>query len=161
MSDLDAIALQFKAEEHHDAAAAAARVEEFVGATSPEAPEPSPEQQKAAEEKAQLAALEEVIKGQLPKVCAIAWGLIDGMAVKYAGPQYAQTPEERAALAEATVPVVLKYLPKDLTWLANTPEGALLLTAGTIYAFKLLAPAPAPAPELAAAPTTAPPGPSA
>lgn len=148
-ADLNLLALKSQADEHADNAGAAKRLEDFQNATAPGAPVgPTPEEEKAAADKAQLKAMEEVIMGQLPKVCAVVWGMIDKLAIQYAGPQYAQTPEERANLAQATVPVVLKYLPKDLSWLATTPEGALILTAGTIYAFKFALGEPAKLPEV-------------
>lgn len=137
-ADLQRIALQARADEHHDAAAAQARVEDFVGTQAPAAVPQTPEEEAAAQEKAQSAALEAMVKAQLPRVCAVLWGIIDTAAVKFAGPEYALSPSERADLAEATAPVVLKYIPKDLAFLANTPEGALILTAAVIYGAKVM-----------------------
>lgn len=154
MSDgaLQKLALQAQADEYADSRAAAERLEEFqAGAPTPQ-PELTPEQQAEAESKAQAAALEKIFSAQLPRVCAVAWGVLDALAVKYAGSEFALTPAERGDLVDATVPVVLKYLPKDLTWLVNTPEGALLTTAAVIYGAKMMA-----APSAPAAPSASPP----
>ena len=127
-------ALEWQAEE----AAAARGVDAKVQALNePAAPPATPEAQQQAEQAAQLAA---VVEAQLPKLCGVAWALVDRLVQQFAGGEFALSPDERQQLAEATVPVVHKYMPKGMDWLTTTPEGALALTAGMIYGFKALAP---------------------
>ena len=131
-------ALEWLAEEAHAARAVDAKVAELQA--PPPAPPQTPEQAAQAAQAAQLAA---VVEAQLPKICGVAWAIVDRLVQSMAGSELALTAEERAQLAEATVPVVNKYLPQGMGWLTTTPEGALVMTAGMIYGFKMLAPAQA------------------
>jgi hypothetical protein len=141
-------ALEWQAEE----AAAARGVEAKVEALQDSTPKPpaSPQEEQAA----QLAA---VVEAQLPQLAGVAWTVIDRLVQQFAGEGFALTPEERQQLAAATVPVVAKWTPQGMGWLTTTPEGALVLTAGMIYGFKVLSPgaqqpeAPSPAPSGATA----------
>ncbi len=143
-ADLRAVGIQFQADEHADTRAAQARVDDFAAETAP-APAPlTPEQQKKQEQDAQAAQLAGLVEAQLPKLCGVAWAIVDRLVQQMTGPEMALTADEKRQLAEATVPVVTKHVPQGMDWLVKTPEGALVLTAGMIYGFKMLA-APAPA----------------
>lgn len=132
-ADQQRAALEWQAEEHQ----AQQRVEERVAALGADAAQPAGAPQQS-EQQQQAAALVQIVQAQLPRVCAVLWGVVDAAAVKYAGPEYRQTAEERQQLAEATAPVVAKYLAAaDMGWLATTQEGALVLTAAVIYGAKV------------------------
>lgn len=148
MSDpLDQIGQQFKADEFADKRAAEQRVEDFAQATATPAAPPTPEQIEKQQELAQANELAALMKDQLPMVCAIAWGMVDHAAVKYAGPQYKLTDEQREKLSRLTVPVLIKYIPADMSWFVSTPEGALLMAAVLIYAPKAMGIGTAPPPS--------------
>lgn len=144
-------ALEWQAQE----AAAQRGVDAQVAAMQqpPDAPAATPEQQQQAEQAKVLTA---VVAQHLPKACAVAWVVVDRLVQQLAGSEFALTKEEISQLAEATGPVVEKYMPASMDWLVKTPEGVLCLTAGMIYASKALTPStqpassPAPAPEATA-----------
>lgn len=139
-------ALEWQAEE----AAAARGIDAKVAALNEPAPAPvTPEQAAQQQQAAQLAA---VVETQLPKFCVVAWSIVDRLVQQAAGKEFALTDDEKKQLAEATVPVVTKYVPDSLSWLTTTPEGALVMTVGLVYGFKVLAPAEA-APSAAPSPT--------
>jgi hypothetical protein len=140
-------ALEWQAEE----AAAARGVQAKVDALNePTAAPQTPEAQAQAAQAAQVAA---VLESQIPKLCSVAWAIVDRLVQQMAGAEFALSPDERKDLAAATVPVVQKYVPQGMDWLTTTPEGALALTAGMIYGMKFLAP---PAPPATPAPVAAP-----
>lgn len=125
-------ALEWQAEE----AAASRAVESKVAALNEPTPGPtlSPEDQAKAEQARQM---EAAAAAALPMLCAFVWGLVDKLAVSQLGTEAALTPDEKETLAGLTVPVVDKYLGGSMEWV-KTPEGALALAAGFIYAPKLL-----------------------
>lgn len=144
MSDLELqkASMQFQADEHAAASAAAARVADFQASTTP-APAPAapltPEQQAADEQKAQAAKALAFAQAMLPKVCVMVWAIADRAIQSAGGKELAITDAERAQLAEATGPVVDKYVADSLKWIFTTPEGALAFTALVIYGPKLMA----------------------
>ncbi len=114
------------------AAAASSSSSSAPGEAAPPAPDAAKEETKSVD------ASEEV--------SALAWTVIDLLAVKLLGPHVKLTPEDFATLLPVTVPVVRKHLPD-----AEVPiELVLLGTAALVYAPKLTADAPPAAPAAAA-----------
>lgn len=146
-------ALEWQAEEAAAARGVQAKVDALAADGTP-APSPaaSPAPDAAAAQAAQLAA---VVEAQLPKLCGVAWGIVDRLVQQFAGAEFALSAEERQELAAATVPVVTKYVPQGMEWVTTTPEGALVLTAGMIYGMKALTAPAKPATETPAASTKA------
>lgn len=167
MSDpeLEKVSLQFQADEHAAHAAAAARVADFQASTapsSPPAPAPlTPEQEAAAKQKEQAAQAAAFAQAMMPKLCIMAWAVVDRLVQQAAGPELAITDEERAQLAEVTAPVVEKYVSDSIKWVFTTPEGALAFTAAIIYGPKVMAmtAAPASSPPAETSPASPPPVP--
>lgn len=154
---LKQIAVESQADEFADKRDQAERVADFVGATAPEEPQLTPEQLEQKRQTAEAAELLTLARETTPMIGAVMWGLLDEQAVKYGGAKYKLQPEQLDKLARLTGPVLLKYIPKDLSWLATTPEGVLLVAAVMIYAPKVMASDPAPA---VASQSNAPPSPA-
>lgn len=125
---LDSAAREWAAEEHVHAAKTASAVEalqEAEAASSSTTPSATPA---AAPVDPELASL-----------CGVLWFVADKAITRAAGSHMALQPDELEKLAAATAPVLNKYLPAGASALLNTPEGALVACALTIYGAKFLA----------------------
>ena len=137
--EMRAAALEYQAADLHAQRAQAERVAELTAPTPPAAAPPlTPEEQAKAAEAAQL---EAVVRDALPKVATVLGTVFDRAAVQFAGQELRTDDQEKRQLADATVPVINKYLPAALSKLVNTPEGVLLMTVGLVYGSKLVLPA--------------------
>lgn len=153
--DMKQAGQEFLAEEHADQARVDAKVEAMNEAAAPpvdaspspssEPPASSPPAAAAppavddAAMKAQLAAAAVIAQKILPHAGAIAWGFIDTLVQKFAGKQYALTPDELHTLTVGTTPLINKYIPQDILKWLETPEGLAIGTVVYVYGLKYAA----------------------